>query len=46
MYVRMSGQGVRSMKKTGLDPLYVFIKPPSVEELVRYVIPTHENIQS
>jgi guanylate kinase len=26
-------QGVRSIKKTELNPIYVFIKPPSVEEL-------------
>jgi guanylate kinase len=26
-------QGVMSMRKTDLNPLYVFIKPPSVEEL-------------
>ena len=27
-------QGVRSIKKTDLEPLYVFIKPPTIEELV------------
>ena len=27
-------QGVRSMKKTDLNPVYVLIKPPSLEILV------------
>ena len=27
-------QGVRSMKETDLKPVYVFIKPPSIKELV------------
>ena len=26
-------QGVKSLKKTSLNPIYVFIKPPSIEEL-------------
>ncbi len=29
-------QGVRSMKETDLNPVYVLIKPPSIEELVSY----------
>ena len=29
-------QGVRNLRKTDLDPLYIFIKPPSMEELVRH----------
>ena len=31
-------QGVRAIKATDLAPLYVFIKPPSVEELVSELI--------
>lgn len=27
-------QGVKNMKKTGINARYVFIKPPSMEELV------------
>lgn len=26
-------QGVKSLKKTSLNPIYIFIKPPSIEEL-------------
>jgi guanylate kinase len=29
----LPGQGVMQMKKTDLNPHYVFIKPPSMEEL-------------
>ena len=31
-------QGVRSIKATDLAPVYVFIKPPSMEELVSELI--------
>jgi len=31
----IDSQGVRSMKKTDLNPFYVFILPPSLEELER-----------
>ena len=27
-------QGVRSLKKTELNPLFVYVQPPSLEELV------------
>lgn len=30
-------QGVRNIKETDLNPLYIFIKPPTIEELVRMV---------
>ena len=34
-------QGVRSMKQTDLNPNYVFVKPPSIEELEkRLKVPT------
>lgn len=26
-------QGVKQVKRSSLDPLYIFIKPPSIEEL-------------
>lgn len=31
-------QGVKKIKNTNLDPLFVFIKPPSIEELERRLI--------
>ena len=30
-------QGVKNMKKTGINARYIFIKPPTLEELVRCV---------
>jgi len=42
-------QGVKQIKKTDLDPLYVFIKPPSMDELERRLrgrqTETEESIQ-
>lgn len=31
-------QGVKQIKRSHLDPLYVFIKPPSIEELKRRLL--------
>lgn len=30
----IDSEGVKSMKKTALDPVYIFIQPPSIKSLV------------
>ena len=37
-------QGVRSMKKTNLNPVYIFVKPPSMVELVREINNHHYDV--